>query len=763
MDNLDLQWPLPSHIEGLLGATFEKQMIGSLYSMTHAIEKPIVFWYVKSDGEFHKYEVLTEYEKFSPVCSQLRHGNADFIAKCHMQDVKYAKLLRDNHPNGMPDGVEEKTYTTAEGHKITYGTYICKTTSFTEWIIPVIVEEQWLGVFMTGQFVDSANINDVKEKLDNLGLNKNLNELAEYIPKEENCKNFFNDIFNFIEFVKKQKDVLINLTMQYIQSAMQPYLRGFHYDEEHFVRVENRDPTKMYPGLITRFRKNRTQLFEAVILFKQRFNLEGIHVYKTSSTIEGIMSEKNIPGADLTLEPLPTGNEVLDPTRTFDTLPGRINLDKIKSKLEEPQMPDAGDKVIIEKVITEPNEIADLIILPDGENVNCYANAVLLAYANHGFESYPVVYVLFFKDEQTKAQYLDVCKNYRILSDTSALFLTNFNATFADYHYCINGLLNKFTNHELGNVLAGMKVELAKLEDMYQELAGANEARTRDLQMLYSIIDKSVLLLLSDYILGGHRYNDLLSVISGMTDSSLLTQEPKKRLLQPSRFLYNLCHTYEPMFRNASKQVKLEQSMLEKSKSVELNADSDLFQIIAHNLVNNALKYSYDNTTTFVEGEFVKNDEQVDFYRLTVTSYGIPMSEKECNDIFEMGHRSDWAEDVANGLGMGLFLVKKFAEKHGGTAYATSEYICDYHIAYLQSFFYRYPAVPDYFTEISDVKARKYREYYKEYISAHPNKHQRRLFKGNTAENARYIQHFINDSTAENVFVVEIPNPKEET
>lgn len=90
--------------------------------------------------------------------------------------------------------------------------------------------------------------------------------------------------------------------------------------------------------------------------------------------------------------------------------------------------------------------------------------------------------------------------------------------------------------------------------------------------------------------------------------------------------------------------------------------DRDQLIAAVHNLVENAINYSPENTkvsvTSAIKGELVE---------ISVTDQGIGIAESELSRIFERFYRVDPARSRATGgTGLGLSIVKHVALNHGG-------------------------------------------------------------------------------------------------
>jgi signal transduction histidine kinase len=93
-------------------------------------------------------------------------------------------------------------------------------------------------------------------------------------------------------------------------------------------------------------------------------------------------------------------------------------------------------------------------------------------------------------------------------------------------------------------------------------------------------------------------------------------------------------------------------------------ADPDRLDRIFANLVGNALKYSRDRVV-------VRAAEDGDAVRVTVEDRGPGISDGDLPRIFERYYRGQRHE--GEGLGLGLYIVRKMVEAHGGRIWAQSE------------------------------------------------------------------------------------------
>jgi two-component system, NtrC family, sensor kinase len=100
-------------------------------------------------------------------------------------------------------------------------------------------------------------------------------------------------------------------------------------------------------------------------------------------------------------------------------------------------------------------------------------------------------------------------------------------------------------------------------------------------------------------------------------------------------------------------------------KEMSLVVDRDLIQIVANNLVSNAVKYGIKGGR--IEISAIDNGDKV---TISVYNDGRVLGEEERKLLFKRFSRLDSPETrKAKGTGLGLFISKEIVEKHGGTMF----------------------------------------------------------------------------------------------
>ncbi|MDB5117991.1 MAG: phoR 2 [Mucilaginibacter sp.] len=99
-----------------------------------------------------------------------------------------------------------------------------------------------------------------------------------------------------------------------------------------------------------------------------------------------------------------------------------------------------------------------------------------------------------------------------------------------------------------------------------------------------------------------------------------------------------------------------------------INGNEERLEQVLMNLINNAVKYS--PTTKNV---IITTSLQEDRVRVSVTDFGIGLSDEQKGRIFERFYRVEDKKYMSSGLGMGLYISQEITHNHEGTIGVDSE------------------------------------------------------------------------------------------
>jgi CheY-like chemotaxis protein/nitrogen-specific signal transduction histidine kinase len=199
--------------------------------------------------------------------------------------------------------------------------------------------------------------------------------------------------------------------------------------------------------------------------------------------------------------------------------------------------------------------------------------------------------------------------------------------------------------HELRNPLASignaLQVQmLAEADD--QAVARAREIAGRQLHQLTRLVDD--LLDVSRIVVGKITLRPERVDLAQVVDRAVETSRP---LVEQRGHALTIALPAEPAW---------------------LDADILRLSQAFSNLLNNAAKFTEPGGRVSLRAE-----EEGDWIVVRVRDSGIGIPAETLPRVFEMFAQGRRARDVEEGLGLGLSLVRRLVEKHGGTVAATSE------------------------------------------------------------------------------------------
>lgn len=164
-----------------------------------------------------------------------------------------------------------------------------------------------------------------------------------------------------------------------------------------------------------------------------------------------------------------------------------------------------------------------------------------------------------------------------------------------------------------------------------------------------------------------HNANQLLSLVNHLLDFRKLEMGGERLSLSRgniSEFVNSIVVSFKDAAQKSGISISLEDSM----ENPMMAFDNVQMQKIVNNLLSNALKFT-------PEGGFINvtlTSDGSGFMIMEVSDTGIGIPENDLPHIFDRFYRSDNTE-LRTGSGIGLSLVKQYAEMHGGSISVKSE------------------------------------------------------------------------------------------
>jgi signal transduction histidine kinase/ActR/RegA family two-component response regulator len=192
--------------------------------------------------------------------------------------------------------------------------------------------------------------------------------------------------------------------------------------------------------------------------------------------------------------------------------------------------------------------------------------------------------------------------------------------------------------HELRNPLAPVRNAVALLKGRTQ--------RDPLVDRVSDVIDRQVALM-------ARLMDDLLD-IGRITNDRLELRRERVDLRAIVRDAIDMC---QPLIQRAGHEI----SVLSPEKSIVVEADPARLGQVFSNLLNNACRYMANHGQIWVTIERSGHQAIV-----TITDTGIGIPPEQLSNIFEMFSQVDRTNRPHGGLGIGLHLVKRLVEMHGG-------------------------------------------------------------------------------------------------
>jgi two-component system, NtrC family, sensor kinase len=169
--------------------------------------------------------------------------------------------------------------------------------------------------------------------------------------------------------------------------------------------------------------------------------------------------------------------------------------------------------------------------------------------------------------------------------------------------------------------------------------------------------------------------NHLLSLIDDIVDLSMIESGYLKLNFLPTA-IAELCDSSLSFIRPQAVKKEINLNIKIEPDLPTLTIDERRIKQVLINLLNNAVKFTpiVGNVTLAVALEKLNGTENHDYVRISVTDTGIGIAPEDLDKLFERFIQVDSAlTRKYEGTGLGLALVKRIVEMHGGRVGVTSE------------------------------------------------------------------------------------------
>jgi signal transduction histidine kinase len=120
----------------------------------------------------------------------------------------------------------------------------------------------------------------------------------------------------------------------------------------------------------------------------------------------------------------------------------------------------------------------------------------------------------------------------------------------------------------------------------------------------------------------------------------------------------------------------IQEVALRKNVRIEFNKyelihaliEVELIKLAVRNIISNAIKFSYPDTTILISVEVKENAIEI-----SIADTGVGMSQEDISKLFTLKKSSSKGTQNESGSGIGLFVVKEFVDLAGGSISVKSE------------------------------------------------------------------------------------------
>jgi len=157
------------------------------------------------------------------------------------------------------------------------------------------------------------------------------------------------------------------------------------------------------------------------------------------------------------------------------------------------------------------------------------------------------------------------------------------------------------------------------------------------------------------------KANISLEKLQRLVNELLDVSRIKAGKLEFSKHIFNLTELVDQCVENSSIMYPLYTIKKEFGKNIMVMGNEERIEQVFMNLINNAVKYSPENRNIVVRTEKDGISGIV-----SVTDYGVGMSEQEQKLVFERFYRVNGSNFLTPGLGMGLYIASEIIKEHQG-------------------------------------------------------------------------------------------------
>ncbi|MCK4716774.1 MAG: HAMP domain-containing histidine kinase, partial [Candidatus Marinimicrobia bacterium] len=222
-----------------------------------------------------------------------------------------------------------------------------------------------------------------------------------------------------------------------------------------------------------------------------------------------------------------------------------------------------------------------------------------------------------------------------------------------------------------------MHEQLIQLSELKNKLLGI---AAHDLRSPIGVVKNFIILFLNGYLgdiedkqrevmmTMDRNCDRMLNLIGNLLDFSAI-ESGRLELKFQTVDLHKFFHTYQSMTKSLAEKKQIELKLKIDADLPNITVDSDRFMQVLDNLVTNAIKFSYPNTTVTISARKINDNVEI-----SVADQGQGIPEDEISKIFkEFSKTSVRPTAGEKSTGLGLAIAKKIIEAHHGTISVASE------------------------------------------------------------------------------------------
>jgi len=164
------------------------------------------------------------------------------------------------------------------------------------------------------------------------------------------------------------------------------------------------------------------------------------------------------------------------------------------------------------------------------------------------------------------------------------------------------------------------------------------------------------------------KANISLVKLQRLIDELLDVSRIKAGKLEFSKQIFNLTELVSQCVDNSSIMYPLFTIKKELQENIMVMGNEERIEQVFMNLINNAVKYSPATKSIIVHSE-----SDGSWAKVSVTDFGVGMSEQEQKFVFERFYRVNGNNFLTPGLGMGLYIASEIIKEHQGEIKVTSK------------------------------------------------------------------------------------------